>query len=198
MDSMGEAKPRMVVIAGPNGAGKSTLAPTILRDTFGLLEFVNADTISAGLSAFNAEAVALDAGRVMLTRLRELAAHKQSFAFESTLATRSYAPWISRLAQDGYEFHLLFLWLNNVELAIHRVAERVRNGGHSVSDDIIHRRYHRGLNNLSQLYLPLADSWVVYDNSGAGLPLLIASGEKERAATVVRPDVWQSVVGNKQ
>lgn len=195
---MNEANPQLVIIAGPNGAGKSTLAPVLLRDTFGLLEFVNADTISAGLSAFNAEAVALDAGRVMLTRLRELAAHKQSFAFESTLATRSYAPWISRLAQEGYEFHLLFLWLNTVELAIQRVAERVHGGGHSVSDDTIRRRYRRGLENLSQLYLPIADTWAVYDNSGAGSPLLIASGEKERAATVVLPDVWQSVVGNKQ
>ena len=194
---MGEANPQIVIIAGPNGVGKSTLAPAILRDTFALLEFVNADTISAGLSAFNAEAVALDAGRVMLTRVRELAAHRQSFAFESTLATRSYAPWISRLAQEGYEFHLLFLWLNNVELAIQRVAERVRGGGHSVSDDIIRRRYRRGLENLSQLYLPLADSWVVYDNSGACSPLLIANGEKGRPSTVVWPDVWQNVVGNK-
>jgi len=195
---MGEANPQIVIIAGPNGVGKSTLAPTILRDTFGLLEFVNADTISAGLSAFNAEAVALDAGRVMLTRLRELAAHKQSFAFESTLATRSYAPWISRLAQEGYEFHLLFLWLNNMELAIQRVAERVRSGGHSVSDEIIRRRYRRGLENLSQLYLSLADTWVIYDNSGAGSPLLIACGEKERASTVVWPGIWQNVLGNKQ
>jgi predicted ABC-type ATPase len=197
MNFMGEANPQLVIIAGPNGAGKSTLAPVLLRDTFGLLEFVNADTISAGLSAFNAEAVALDAGRVMLTRLRELAVHKQSFAFESTLATRSYVPWISRLAQKGYEFHLLFLWLNTVELAIQRVAERVHGGGHSVSEDIIRRRYRRGLENLSQLYLPIADTWVVYDNSGAGSPLLIASGEKERTSTVVLPDTWQNVVGNK-
>ena len=194
---MGEANPQVVIIAGPNGAGKSTLAPTILRDTFGLLEFVNADTISAGLSAFNAEAVALDAGRVMLTRLRELAANKQSFAFESTLATRSYAPWISRLAREGYEFHLLFLSLNTAELAIHRVAERVRNGGHEVSENIIRRRYRRGLENLSQLYLPLADTWGVYDNSGTGSPLLIASGEKDRTSRVVWPDVWQNLVGNK-
>jgi len=194
---MGEANPQIVIIAGPNGVGKSTLAPAILRDTFALLEFVNADTISAGLSAFNAEAVALDAGRVMLTRVRELAAHRQSFAFESTLATRSYAPWISRLAQEGYEFHLLFLWLNNVELAIQRVVERVRNGGHSVSDSIIRRRYHRGLENLTRLYIPLADSWVIYDNSGAGCPLLIANGEKGRPSTVVWPDVWQNVVVNK-
>src|SRR5688572_4603467 len=133
----------------------------------------------------------------MLTRLRELAVHKQSFAFESTLATRSYVPWISRLAQSGYEFHLLFLWLNTVELAIQRVAERVHGGGHSVSEDIIRRRYRRGLENLSQLYLPIADTWVVYDNSGAGSPLLIASGEKERTSTVVLPDTWQNVVGNK-
>jgi predicted ABC-type ATPase len=98
---MSDAKPQIVIIAGPNGAGKSTLAPALLRDTFGLLEFVNADTISAGLSAFNAESVALDAGRVMLTRLRELAARKQSFAFETTLATRSYATWIGRSGCRG-------------------------------------------------------------------------------------------------
>lgn len=195
---MNEEKPQVVIIAGPNGAGKSTLAPSILRDTFGLLEFVNADTISTGLSAFNAETVALDAGRVMLTRLRELAANKRNFAFESTLATRSYAPWISFLGQEGYEFHLLFLWLNTVELAIQRVAERVRNGGHSVSEDIIRRRYSRGLDNLSRLYIPLADTWVVYDNSGTGSPLLIASGERLRTSTVVRPDLWQNVAGNKQ
>jgi predicted ABC-type ATPase len=195
---MSEAKPQVVIIAGPNGAGKSTLAPVLLRDTFSLLEFVNADTISAGLSAFNAEAVALDAGRVMLTRLRELANNQQSFAFESTLATRSYAPWIGFLAQEGYEFHLLFLWLNTAELAVQRVAERVRNGGHSVSEDIIRRRYSRGLDNLSELYMPLADTWVVYDNSGTASPLLIASGEKQRTSTIARPDLWQNVVGHKQ
>jgi len=109
---MSGEKPQVVIIAGPNGAGKSTLAPVLLRDTFGLLEFVNADTISAGLSAFNAEAVALAAGRVMRARLRGLADNKQSFAFESTLATRSYASWLRDLKRAGYEFHLLFLWLS--------------------------------------------------------------------------------------
>jgi len=195
---MSDAKSQVVIIAGPNGSGKSTLAPAVLRDTFGLLEFVNADTISAGLSAFNAEAIALDAGRVMLTRLRELAARKQSFAFETTLATHSYATWISRLAQEGYEFHLLFFWLNTVELAIQRVAERVRHGGHSVSEEIIRRRYARGLENLSQLYIPLADTWVVYDNSGTGSPVLIASGEKKQSSTIVLPEAWQNVARNKQ
>jgi predicted ABC-type ATPase len=194
---MGETSPHVVIIAGPNGAGKSTLAPFLLRDTFGLLEFVNADTISAGLSAFNSEAVALDAGRVMLIRLRELAESKQSFAFESTLATRSYARWLTLLAQEGYEFDLLFLWLNTAELAIQRVAERVRNGGHSVKDEIVRRRYDRGLDNLFELYLPLAKTWAVYDNSDVGSPLLIASGGKLRASTVVQPELWQSLAGSK-
>jgi predicted ABC-type ATPase len=193
---MSEEKPQVVVIAGPNGAGKSTLAPVLLRDTFGLLEFVNADTISAGLSAFNAEAVALDAGRVMLTRLRELAAGKQSFAFESTLATRSYAPWISRLIEDGYEFHLMFLWLSTVELAIQRVSDRIGKGGHSVREDIIRRRYSRSLTNLFELYVRLADTWSFFDNSGIS-PLLVASGGRQQDLNVLRPDIWQGVVGGR-
>lgn len=190
---MTEETPQVVVIAGPNGAGKSTLAPILLRDTFGLLEFVNADTISAGLSAFNADAVALDAGRLMLTRLRELATSKQNFAFESTLATRSYAPWITRLVEEGYEFHLMFLWLNTAELAIQRVAERVRQGGHSVSEEIVRRRYNRGLDNLFELYLPIAKTWVVYDNSGADSLLLIANGAQRRTSSVARPELWRSL-----
>lgn len=191
---MSEANPQVVVIAGPNGAGKSTLAPFLLRDTFGLLEFVNADTISAGLSAFNAEAVALDAGRVMLTRLRELAVNKQSFAFESTLATRSYASWISRLKKADYEFHLLFLWLSTPELAIQRVSDRVRRGGHAVSESIVRRRYGRGLDNLFELYSPLADTWAVYDNSGHGSPILVATGAPQAKPNIKRPDLWQLLV----
>jgi predicted ABC-type ATPase len=191
---MGETNPQVVVIAGPNGAGKSTLAPALLRDTFGLLEFVNADTISAGLSAFNTQAVALDAGRVMLGRLRELANNKQSFAFESTLATRSDASWLSRLKQAGYEFHLLFLWLSTPELAIQRVSDRSSRGGHSVSEGVVRRRYGRGLKNLFELYSPLADTWAFYDNSGNGSPLLVAIGEQQRSLKVIRPDLWQSVL----
>lgn len=191
---MSEKSPQLVIIAGPNGAGKSTLAPFLLRDTFGLLEFVNADTISAGLSAFNAEAVALDAGRVMLTRLRELANNKQSFAFESTLATRSYASWLRRLKLAGYEFHLLFLWLSTQELAIQRVSDRVGRGGHSVSDSVVRRRYRRGLNNLFELYSALADTWAIYDNSGKDSPLLIATGEQQQNLKVIRPELWQTVM----
>ncbi|HEV7474855.1 MAG TPA: zeta toxin family protein [Pyrinomonadaceae bacterium] len=192
---MSETNPQVVVIAGPNGAGKSTLAPFLLRDTYGLLEFVNADTISAGLSAFNTQAVAINAGRVMLARLRELAASKRSFAFESTLATRSYAPWIRNLTQSGYGFHLLFLWLNTVELAIQRVSDRVGSGGHSVSESIIRRRYDRSLRNLFELYSPLADTWSFYDNSSRS-PLLLATGERQRTLNIPRPDLWHTVAGH--
>jgi predicted ABC-type ATPase len=188
---MNESNPQVVVIAGPNGAGKSTLAPFLLRDTFGLLEFVNADTISAGLSAFNSDAVALDAGRVMLSRLRELAKNRQSFSFETTLATRSYASWLGRLKQTGYEFHLFFLWLSTAELAIQRVSDRVRRGGHFVSENVVRRRYGRSLNNLFDLYAPLADTWAVYDNSAHGSPILVATGEPRVSPNIIRPDLWR-------
>jgi predicted ABC-type ATPase len=116
--------PQIIVIAGPNGAGKSTLAPHLLKDTFGLLEYVNnADTIAHGLSAFNPEGVAFEAGRVMLERLHSLAEQQKSFAYETTLATRSYAVWLSRLKHQGYRFHLLYLWLRSPELALYRIRE---------------------------------------------------------------------------
>jgi predicted ABC-type ATPase len=191
---MNRAKPQVVIIAGPNGAGKSTLAPSLLRDTFGLLEFVNADTISAGLSAFNSEAVAFDAGRVMLERLRELARNAESFAFESTLASRSYAPWLRSLSKTGYEFHLLFLWLQSADLAVQRVAERVNSGGHAVNESVVRRRYNRGLKNLFELYLPLAVTWTVYDNSGSSSPRLIATGEPDHKRNIIRPDLWQMLM----
>ena len=181
------------MIAGPNGAGKSTLAPFLLRDTFGLLEYVNADTIAIGLSAFNPEGVAFEAGRMMLNRLHDLAEQRRSFAFESTLASRSYAPWISKLRQQVYEFHLLYLWLPIVELAIERVAERVRMGGHDVPENIIRRRYHKGIDNFFKLYQPLADTWVVYDNSSTGNPLLVAAGSLDSSPIIFQPTAWREL-----
>lgn len=125
--------PKVVVIAGPNGAGKSTAATRILQDALAVQEFVNADVIARGLSAFKPESVALTAGRVMLQRLDALAAERADFAFETTLASRSFAPWLKRLNVSGYEFHLFFVWLPTAEAAIARVQERVRSGGTSCS-----------------------------------------------------------------
>ena len=140
---------QIVAIAGPNGAGKSTTAPAIVRQVFGIDEFVNADTIARGLSEFAPDKVAIAAGRIMLGRIKNLSRSGADFAFETTLASRTFKPLLDDLRLKGYEFHLIYLWLQNSELAIKRVQERVRLGGHDVPKEIVHRRYERGLANFS-------------------------------------------------
>lgn len=194
---MVEAVPQVVIIAGPNGAGKTTLAPTLLRDTLGLFEFVNADTISAGLSAFNPEAASFDAGRIMLRTIQELARKRKNFALESTLGGRSFSQWLLNLCRTGYEFQLLFLWLRSVELAVQRVATRAQGGGHAIPEEVIRRRYRRGLSNFFRLYRPIANTWVVYDNSGVS-PILVASGRQREKERILRPDLWQSLIIQSQ
>jgi len=184
--------PHLIVIAGPNGAGKSTLAPHLLRDQFGIDEFVNADTIAQGLSAFAPESAAIDAARIMLGRLKELSNKRRDFAFETTLATRSYARWLKSLRTDGYLVHVIFLWLSSPELAIERVRDRLRLGGHAIPEDIIRRRYARGIENLSHLYLPLADSWQVY-NVSTLRPALIAMGDRLEGNRIINSDLWQKI-----
>jgi len=122
---MSETVPQVVVIAGPNGAGKTTLSPFLLRDKLGLLEYVNADPIALGLSAFDPGSVAIEAGRVMLKRLGSLAQQRRTFAFETTLAARSYVRRIEGLIDAGYKFQLMFIWLRSADLAVERVRERV-------------------------------------------------------------------------
>ena len=152
----GSTRPYVIVVAGPNGAGKSTAAPRLLRDALEVTEFVNADAIAAGMSAFRPESVAIAAGRIMLRRMRALAAARENFAFETTLASRSFAAWLPKLQGGGYRLHLLFLWLRSPELAVSRVAGRVRLGGHDVAEAVVRRRYRAGLQNLFHLYLPAA------------------------------------------
>jgi len=156
--------PHCFVIAGPNGAGKSTAAPALLRDLLGVAEYVNADLIAQGLSAFDTQSVAFQAGRVMLERLHQLAARRRHFAFETTLSTRGYLPWLRGLQADGYAFDLAFLWLPSPEMAVARVAERVRSGGHDVPEAVIRRRYVRGLDNFFRRYRTQADRWWLIDN----------------------------------
>jgi len=185
---MNGKSPQVIVIAGPNGAGKTTLAPFLLRDKLGLLEYVNADPIALGLSGFDPGSVAFEAGRVMLRRLHVLAAQRRTFAFESTLAGRSYVYWLEQLRRDGYRFQLMFLWLRNADLAVQRVRERVRAGGHDVAEEIVRRRYSAGLKNFWEFYQPLADAWAVYDNSQAEAALLIASGDTD--VPLLKYDNW--------
>jgi len=183
--------PDVIVIAGPNGAGKSTLAPALLRDTLGIFEYVNADTIAEGLSAFAPEDASFDAGRVMLGRLHELASEGKDFAFETTLASRFYAGWIEKLRSNGYRASLVFLWLDSVDLAIERVEARVRVGGHSIPEETIRRRFERGLKNLFKLYLPVMDSWKVFDAKGP-IPKEIARLTRE-GEIISDSELWNQI-----
>lgn len=167
--------PSIVMIGGPNGAGKTTISRAVIADTLGVAEFVNADVIAQGLSGFDPERAALRAGRVMIERLRELAEKRADFAFETTMASRTFAPWLNALVASGYRLHVVFVWLRSDELAISRVAARVRKGGHFVPDETVRQRYRRGITNFVRLYRPIAHAWRVYDNSGDSAPRLIAS-----------------------
>ncbi len=187
--------PKVVVIAGPNGAGKSTAATRILQDALAVQEFVNADVIARGLSAFKPESVALTAGRVMLQRLDALAAERADFAFETTLASRSFAPWLKRLNVSGYEFHLFFVWLPTAEAAIARVQERVRSGGSHVPEATVIRRFQSGLKNFFELYRPLATSWQVVNNENVLTPQVIAQGIQGLTSNVGDEFLWDSILG---
>jgi predicted ABC-type ATPase len=154
---------------------------------------VNADTIAAGLSAFRPGSVAVAAGRIMLARMRELAARRENFAFETTLASRSLVRWLAQLQREGYEVRLLYLWLRSSELAVNRVMERVRAGGHDVPAEVVRRRYRAGLENLFKLYIPLADSWQVFDNSGRAELTEVASGKGSSLHLVSDANAWQTL-----
>lgn len=181
-------QPTVVVIAGPNGAGKSTAAPYLLKQALGILEFVNADQIAVGLSAYSPETVSFEAGRVMLKRLHALAASKVSFAFESTLSSRTFALFLRKCQSQGYKVQIFYVALPSAELAVHRVALRVKLGGHNIPQVDVERRFQRSLHNLFELYLPLANRWTVLDNaSGALKP--IAHGTAHRTC-VEEPNKW--------
>ena len=187
--------PHLIIIAGPNGAGKSTAAPLLLRDTLGVVEFVNADAIAQGLSGFQPELAGLQAERIMLKRLQGLADARRDFAFETTLASRSFAPWIGKLKQDEYFFEIVFLYLASPDVAVSRVEERVRMGGHSVPENVIRRRYRAGIRNFYHLYRPLADFWRIYDNTSISTPSLrlIAKGKGDTEKEIRDPGVWDEI-----
>ncbi len=167
---------KILIIAGPNGAGKTTFAEEFLPHEAGCPEFVNADLIAAGLSPFQPEQVAFAAGRLMLRRIADLAEAGKSFAFETTLSTRTYLRLIPVWQKAGYVVKLYFLKLPDAEFAIHRVAQRVRLGGHNIPTETIRRRYRRGWVNLQTAYLGIVDEWAIYDSSQVP-HLLLESGD---------------------
>ncbi len=171
--------PKIFVIAGPNGAGKSTCAATILPKRFPTERFLNADDIARALATDSA----IEAGRVMIRRMRELRKHRETFAFETTFAGKTHVRFLSEAQDDGYLVHMVYVWLSNAELAQKRVSVRVQRGGHDVPPADIDRRYWRGLKNLFQIYLPLANRWALCDNSGTRL-VLVARGRLGETPTV--------------
>jgi predicted ABC-type ATPase len=169
---------RILIIAGPNGAGKTTFAQEYLPNEAALPAFINADLIAAGLSPFNPAAVAVRAGRLMLAEIDDHVRRGESFAFETTLSGRGYVRRIEQWKRAGYRVELIFLSLPTPELAIKRVAVRVAQGGHDVSEETIRRRFRSGLRNFELLYKALADSWFLYDNRGDE-PLLIDKATRD-------------------
>ena len=158
-------KKELYIIAGCNGAGKTTASFTILPEILNCKEFVNADEIAKGLSPFQPEKVSFEAGRIMLERISDLLDSNENFAFETTLASKSYKSKIFLAKEKGYNVTLLFFWLQNVNLAIERVKTRVLEGGHNIEVEVIKRRYKNGIKNLFEIYLPIADEVMIFDNS---------------------------------
>lgn len=155
----------LYIICGCNGAGKTTASFTVLPEILHCREFVNADEIAKGLSPFNPESVAIEAGRLMLQRIEELLDRNETFSIETTLATKSYINLVHKAQAKGYRVHLIYFWLETPELAMQRVAERVRNGGHNIPIEIIQRRYVAGIRNLFNIFMSEVDLWMIYDNS---------------------------------
>lgn len=155
----------LYIIAGCNGAGKTTASFTILPEIINCKEFVNADEIAKGISPFQPEKVAFESGRIMLNRIDELLKENESFAFETTLSTKSYKNKIIKAKENGYVVTLLFFWLQNIELAKERVRIRVQEGGHNIEPKVIERRYKNGITNLFKIYLPIVDGAFIFDNS---------------------------------
>jgi len=187
--------PRVVVLAGPNGAGKSTHAEIIL-DALGIGTFVNADHIARGLSGRNTDSVALEAGRIMLNRLRDLANERSDFAFESTLSSRTFAPLLRRWKSQGYSVAIYYFSLSSPQLAVRRVRLRVALGGHDVPADVVQRRYARSLHNFLTLYIPLADEWTLFDNSQPGKARQVASFIASQFSTT-EPSLWNKLLKYK-
>lgn len=165
---------RIIIIAGPNGAGKTTFAREFLPQEANCRDFINADLIAAGLSPFGPEAAAQRAGRLMLQEMASRIEQSRGFAFETTLSGLNYARHIPHWKHQGYHIKLLFLSLPSVEIAIARVSARVAQGGHSIPEPVIRRRFASGLRNFHEVYKPLVDAWMHYDNSYA-TPVLIES-----------------------
>ena len=188
---------QLYIIAGCNGAGKTTASFTILPEILGCKEFINADEIAKGLSPFQPESVAMQAGRIMLARMDELLQKGETFAFETTLATKSYKQKIEWAQANGYEVTLLFFWLDSPNIAKERVAQRVAEGGHNIPLETIERRYYNGIANLFTIYIDMVDICYIFDNS-EGRKELIAQKERHKDIVIYNNDKFNLIKNNDE
>lgn len=183
-------QPLVVVLGGINGAGKTTTSGVLLGDKSAPIPFVNADTIACGLNAVAPERAAVDAGRIMLNRLNNLAAERADFAFETTLAGRSYISFLRQRRAEGYRVELHYLWLPSPEMSVERVRIRVQSGGHHIPEHTIRQRFPKTLSHFWKDYRPLADTWAVYTNWEDG-PSLTATGSLAGEPAVAHLERYQ-------
>jgi predicted ABC-type ATPase len=186
---MPSGQPLVVVLGGVNGAGKTTSSRRLLAEQLSVLSFVNADEIARGLSAFAVETMAMAAGRILLQRVKELARDRADFAFETTLAGRTYLSFLKELKAIGYAVEIHYFWLRSADLAVERVRKRVSSGGHGIPEPTIRQRYERSVANFWTAYRGTADCWWVYDNSGPA-PNLIGAGTGFELPGVGDPKAW--------
>lgn len=181
----------LYVIAGCNGAGKTTASYSILPEMLDCHEFVNADEIAKGLSPFQPETASFAAGRLMLKRIREHISQETKFAFETTLSTRSYTNLLREAKKNNYDITLLFFWLNSPELAVKRVATRVNEGGHNIPEDVIRRRYERGLRNFFGIFRPIVTKWMFIDNSIH--PWNLVASAQQNKERIFDKELWKKL-----
>jgi len=188
--------PTIYIIAGCNGAGKSTAANVILPQFLNCKEFVNADSIAAGLSPFQPETVSFQAGRIMLNRIKELISEEKTFAFETTLTAKSYIPLLYKAKKKKYRIVLFYFWINSVNLALARIADRVKKGGHDIPKEVVKRRYERSLFNLVNLFIPMSEEWLIFDNSSEAMNL-VANGNSAKVRSIQNDKIWKQIYDYK-
>lgn len=189
--------PDLYILAGCNGAGKTTAGRIVLPEIWKCKEFVNADSIAAELCSTDPDSVAFEAGRIMLGKVDQLIREGADFSIETTLSTRSYVSLIKAARAKGYAITLLFFWLASPEVAIDRVASRVRKGGHNIPPDIIRRRYGRGIQNLIDLYTGICNYWLVVSNM-SDIPEMIAEGRFSEETRIRDLALWEMMTDQKQ
>ena len=188
----GMSMKKLYIIAGCNGAGKTTASYTVLPEMLDCHEFVNADEIARGPSPFNLKSKSIDAGRLMLIRIKTLLNDGADFAFETTLATKYYVNLVRQAQEKGYYVTLVYFWLRSPEMAVERVRTRVEAGGHGVGEPEIRRRYAKGIKNLFDLYMPVCDYWIIFDSSNLQIDM-VAKGAKDETKTIVNPLIYKTI-----